>query len=271
MSLQSMGIGDINHCTCAHSKFADGKKDGDLLFVACPSLTNYSKDLSLAPVLYKGTITQTIGSQFAESVPFLKPIEVISVTSKGAEYSCEEFGVSVKIPEGAIPFWLHSCLEVGIAPHGPFEFPAGMMPISPILWVCMPHESLLLKPVEIRLPHCLTDLSEADPLKQDIRFLKANHDLDYSMNSNGRRVFRFKEADGHISFPDCASGVLQTKRFCFKCLGIEKSPESTRKRGYCLLYTIPKQWPNLSIVNISIGITYFLQACIEVSCSTSYS
>ena len=86
-------------------------------------------------------MAQSIGSQFAASVPFLKQIEVISVTSNGAEYLCEEYGVRVKVPEGAFPPLMHSTLEVGITSRGPFEFPIGMIPISPILWICMPHES----------------------------------------------------------------------------------------------------------------------------------
>ena len=203
--------------------------------------------------------------QFAASVPFLKPVEVISVTNKGAEYSCEEYGVRVKVPEGALPPLLHSTLEVGVASHGPFEFPAGMIPISPILWICMSHESLLLKPVEITLPHCLTDLSENDPVKDDIGFLKANHLYDYSINSNGRKVYQLREAEGQVTFPNPNSGVLCTKHFCFECLKVNVTPESTRKKGYCLIYGIPKPWPKLSAVNINIGITYFQQACIEVS------
>ena len=204
--------------------------------------------------------------QLAESVPFVKPIDVISVTSKGTVYSCAEYGITVKVPEGAIPPWLHCAkLEVGIASHGPFQFPAGMIPISPILWVCMQYEYLLTKPVEIKLPHCLTEVSEDDPIKQDIGFLKANHSHDYTVDSSGRRIFQFTKADGEISFPDSTSAVLTTKKFCFKCLKVNRSPESTRRSGFCLTYGIPKPWPKCLPVNLSIGITYFLQSCIDVS------
>ena len=233
---------------------------------ACSSSASSFNNLLFEPI--KSTLTgmQTIGSQVAESVPFLKPIEVIPVTSKGAVYSCEEYGVVVKIPEGALPSWLCSSLEVGIAQHGPFEFPTGVMPISPILWVCMQHESLLLKPVEITLPHCLTDLTENDPLKGDIGVLKASHSSDYTVNSNGRTVFQFREVDGEISFPTSSTNaVLATKHFCFQCLKVNISPESAKKRGYCLIYGIPKPWPRSATVDISIGITYFLQTCIEVN------
>ena len=138
-------------------------------------------------------MAQTIGSPFAASIPFLKSMEVISVTSKGAEYSCGEYGVRVKVPEGALPPLMHSTLEVGIASHGPFEFPTEMIPFSPILWICMPHESLLLKLVEITLPHCLTDLGENDPIIDDIGFLKANHHNDYTINSNGINLGKQRE------------------------------------------------------------------------------
>ena len=238
-------------------------KDGELCYNPC------SSSISCYPTEWQSTsiphcTAQTIGSQFAASVPFLKPLEVISVTSKGAEYSCGEYGVRVKVPEGALPPLMHSTLEVGIASHGPFEFPTGMIPISPILWICMPHESLLLKPVEITLPHCLTDLSENDPVRDDIGFLKACHHNDYTINSNGKKVYQFREAEGEVTFPDANSGVLYTKHFCFECLKVNVTPESTRKRGYCLIYGIPKPWPNLSAI-INIGITYYLQTCIEVS------
>ena len=212
------------------------------------------------------TAQTIIGSQFAASVPFLKPIEVISVTSKGAEYSCEEYGVRVKVPEGALPTSMHSTLEVGIASHGPFEFPPGMIPISPILWICMPHESLLLRPVEITLPHCLTDLSENDPVKDDIGFLKANHHKDYTTNTSGKRVYQFREAEGDVTFPDPKSGRLYTKHFCFECLKVNVTQETTRKRGYCLIYGIPKPWPSVSaVIDINFGITHYLQTCFEVS------
>ena len=232
----------------------------------CSSSINSNDDFLLEPIPSTPTGMQTIGSQVAESVPFLNPIEVIPVTSKGVVYAHEEYGVTVKIPEGALPSSLSSTLEVGIAPHGPFEFPKGMMPISPILWVCMQHESLLLKPVEITLPHCLTDLTENDPIKGDIGFLKASHSSDYTVNSNGRMVFQFREADGEISFPaGSTNAVLTTKHFCFQCLKVNISPESAKKRGFCLIYGIPKPWPKSATVDISIGITYFLQTCIEVS------
>jgi predicted outer membrane repeat protein len=238
-------------------------KESELSYNACPSsISQYTTACKSPPIPH--CIAQTIGSQFAASVPFLKPIEVISVTSNGAEYSCEEYGVRVKVPEGALPSLTHSTLEVGIASRGPFEFPNGMIPISPILWICMPHESLLLKPVEITLPHCLTDLTENDPVKDDIGFLKANHHNDYIINSSGKRVYQFREAEGDVSFPDRSNcGVLYTTHFCFECLKVNVTPESTKKRGYCLIYGIPRPWPNMS-TDINIGITHYLQTCIEV-------
>ena len=227
------------------------------------SIIHYPKEWQSTPIPH--CMAQSIGSQFAASVPFLKPIEVISVTSNGAEYLCEEYGVRVKVPEGAFPPLMHSTLEVGITSRGPFEFPIGMIPISPILWICMPHESLLLKPVEITLPHCLTDLTENDRIKDDIGFLKANHHNDYITTSSGKRVYQFREAEGDVRFPDPSNNcvVLYTKHFCFECLKVNVTPESTRKRGYCLIYGIPRPWPNMP-TDINIGITHYLQTCIEV-------
>ena len=189
---------------------------------------------------------------------------MISVTSKGIDYSCEQYGVSVTVPQKAIPFGAVSHLEVGIAPYGPFEFPPDMMPISPIVWVCMQQKESLAKPIAIKLPHCITELTEDDPLKQEITFLKAHH-LNYTVSRDGSKIFHFQQAGGSVTFPDPTCGVLHTSQFCFKCLVAKVSPDNAKRLGYCLIYAIPNPWPKCSVVTINVGITNFLQACIDVS------
>lgn len=198
-----------------------------------------------------------------ESVHFIKT-ETIPVTSNGIEYKCDEYGVGVKVPPGVIPLGCTSKLEVGIAPHGPFEFPPNKMPISPIVWVCMQTKEPLSKPIAIKLPHCITDLTEDDPLKHEISFLKAHH-VNHRVSRESSKIFQFHEADGWVTFPDATSGVLHTNQFCFKCLVANVSPENATRLGYCLIYAIPKPWPRCPVVYINIGITNFLQACIDVS------
>ena len=186
------------------------------------------------------------------------------MTSNGVEYNCEEYDVGVNVPPGVIPSGCTSKLEVGIAPYGPFEFPPNVMPISPIVWVCMQTKEPLPKPIAIKLPHCITDLTNDDPFKHEITFLKAHH-LNHRVTRDGSKVFHFQEADGWVTFPDATCGVLHTSQFCFKCLVANVSPENVTRLGYCLIYAIPNPWPRCPVVNINIGITNFLQACIDVS------
>ena len=186
------------------------------------------------------------------------------MTSNGTEYNCEEYSVEVKVPPGVIPSGSTSKLEVGIVQHGPFEFPSNMMPISPIVWVCMQAKEPLPKPISITLPHCITDLTDDDPLKREITFLKAHH-LNRRANRDGSKVFHFQKADGWVTFPDATCGELHTSQFCFKCLVTNVTPENAARMGYCLIYAIPNPWPECSVVYINIGITNFLQTCIDVS------
>ena len=199
----------------------------------------------------------------AESVNFIQT-ETISVTSKGIEYEFEKYGVGVKVQEETIPSGHTSKLELGIASYGPFEFPQNTMPISPIVWVCMETKEPLSRPIVIKLPHCITDLTDSDPIKQDITFLKAHHQ-NYTINSSGGKVFHFQEADGWVTFPDPTCGVLHTHQLCFKCLVTKVSQETAKRLGYCLTYALPNPWPKCSVVNVNIGITNFLQTCIDVS------
>ena len=186
------------------------------------------------------------------------------MTSNGIEYNCEEYGVGMKVPLGIIPSGCTSKLEVGIAPYGPFEFPPSMMPISPIVWACMQVKEPLSKPIAVKLPHCITDLTEDDSLKHEITFLKAHH-LNHGVNRDGSKVFLFQEAEGWVTFPDATCGVLHTNQFCFKCLVASVSPENAMRLGFCLIYAISNPWPRCPVVNINIEITNFLQACIDVS------
>ena len=76
--------------TCTSVNFFQGKESDNPCH---SSIIHYPTEWQSTPIPH--CVAQSIGSQFAASIPFLKPIEVISVTSNGAEYLCEEYGVRV--------------------------------------------------------------------------------------------------------------------------------------------------------------------------------
>ncbi|XP_031573383.1 tight junction protein ZO-1-like isoform X3 [Actinia tenebrosa] len=78
-------------------------------------------------------------------------------TSKGGILSSPESGVSIHIPEGAIPYGIEQeiyfkvCKDNNIMP--PLDTDKGETLLSPLV-MCGPHGTQFLKPVELRLPHC---------------------------------------------------------------------------------------------------------------------
>ncbi|XP_048581341.1 tight junction protein ZO-1 isoform X4 [Nematostella vectensis] len=78
-------------------------------------------------------------------------------THEGGVLSSEESGVSIFIPEGAIPkgveqeIYFKVCKENNIMP--PLDTEKGETLLSPLV-MCGPHGTKFLKSVELRLPHC---------------------------------------------------------------------------------------------------------------------
>ena len=58
-------------------------------------------------------------------------------TSEGLQYVDEANDFSLEIPEGAIPEGERLTIDVGVALFGPFKFPEGLRPVSPVFWVCV--------------------------------------------------------------------------------------------------------------------------------------
>lgn len=78
-------------------------------------------------------------------------------TSQGGVLSSPESGVSIVIPEGAIPpgveqeIYFKVCKDNNFMP--PLDSDRGETLLSPLV-MCGPHGTQFLKPVELRLPHC---------------------------------------------------------------------------------------------------------------------
>lgn len=78
-------------------------------------------------------------------------------TSQGGVLSSPESGVSIVIPEGAIPkgveqeIYFKVCKDNNFMP--PLDSDRGETLLSPLV-MCGPHGTEFLKPVELRLPHC---------------------------------------------------------------------------------------------------------------------
>ena len=70
--------------------------------------------------------------------PCVKPTATLPhCTSEGIEYNDEWNDFTLKIPQGAIPEGESLTIDIGVALYGPFQYPEGLRPVSPVFWICV--------------------------------------------------------------------------------------------------------------------------------------
>lgn len=118
-------------------------------------------------------------------VPFLCHT-VLEFDYKGLEYTNTDHGIALRIPEGAVAAGEKVHLEFSVAIYGPFGFPPNMLPISPIVWLCLMEKIDLKKPFEIAIPHIHRGITEKDIHNFQVCFAKADH-TGFEVDSDGRK------------------------------------------------------------------------------------
>ncbi len=189
-------------------------------------------------------------------------ISKIQCTSSGAAVHSEDHDIHINIPEGAIPPGETLSIEVGVALFGPFVFPEGTVPVSPIVWLCVTSADQqnyqFLKPVEITLPHCL-DPSSGSSSSHHLRFLKANH----TFSGEGDGFYSMLPTDGTAVFHhDEALGTLYTDHFCSFCIAERITEDEATAANFCMIMARPKR-PQPPY-NIYFGVMFYLATCIKV-------
>ena len=180
------------------------------------------------------------------------------------EYQSIDDNIKLIIPEGGI-VGDHK-VQVAVmkyGPIGPFEYPNGYKPVSPIVWLCTSQKKFQ-KDLEIILPHCSALGNSDDEASQtQLVFLKASHD-EYIHNKNGQKVFQFKQVqDAQSSFnTNNPYGSLHINHFCYYCVGIYLRKD-TDQANFCL--TVVKPCVTTSNYIISICLMLDLPTCRKVS------
>ena len=199
------------------------------------------------------------------------PLQSFIATSKGKEFTNLDHDITIRVPPGAIRSGDQVKIEVGVLLHGPFAFPDGIKPISPILWVCAKPEIEFQKPVEITMPHVLSSLTEKECKIHGVTFLKANHRAFIHERDSGSKYFQFKSTsdDKTKSIFSSNQGRISTNHFCFLCIGAENSRKLYQRASYCITRIDPKPWPAQNPeTTIYFCISYFLTTCIKVISET---
>ena len=222
--------------------------------------SSYCKDgCSLAPSL--SSIHYPMLSPATSPVlemSYVDPVDRVTFDTKGGRYFNQDHGIGLNIPPGAVPEGDHVTIEIGASLSCPITFPSGTRPVSPMLFVCVVDNPnyQFLKPVKLRLPHCLDITTKEDVTDLEVRFLKSSHNL-----------FCFHEAKGKFTFqPGTHCGILNTTHFCCFCIGANKKKADLTKISYRLIKVVPNCKTTSSLRwKAHYCITYFLPTCLRVS------
>lgn len=200
------------------------------------------------------------------SLEFLiDPLHSFIVTSEGKTFTYLDHDITIKVPSGAIQNRDKVEIEVGVLLHGPFEFPKGIKPISPILWICTKSDSKFQKSVEITLPHVLSSLTDKESKIYGVGFLKADHRASILKQGSSSKYFQFKSCGDTKAVFSSNQGTINTYHFCFLCIGAQNSRELYQRASYCLSRIDPKPWPvHNPETTIYFCISYFLPTCLKV-------
>ena len=204
--------------------------------------------------------------QFSSKLPFIKPVEVLQVSSKNKEYYNDSLGLCIDVPEGAVPEGSLLQLEVGMCLYGPFKFPGGLYPIAPILMLCPQKYIKLAKPLRVTLPHNVDDAKDSDVGALGIEVIKADHT---SLLNGGECIFDNVISDSNISFTDRNDFSVVTfslSHFCFVTLRATTTSEIAERTGYCICPLYP---PLNDVMSgdfmYHLCVTYYMPPCLEVT------
>ena len=204
--------------------------------------------------------TETVLSTCVSTQLLLSPISILEVTHSGKTFHDKEQGVSLEIPEGAVPKGVTALVEIGILAHGPFECPSSVTRVSPILWLCCEQPVQFKKDIVITLPHCLKKITNADCDNLHLLFMKADHNVQHT--SSG--MFSFTPLHfGTKSEFYSSKGILRTNHCCFFCITANKTSQLFLKKvEYCLTRIDPKPW--CLETTMFFCVSYFLKTCFQV-------
>ena len=229
-----------------------------------PSQTPHPRQGSMSGSQFsKGTIGQLTNLPTLDRIvpPCVKPTDTLPhCTSQGIEYNDEWNAFTLKIPQGAIPEGESLTIDIGVAQYGPFQYPEGLRPVSPVFWICVRDKKCFhfLKPVEVTIPHFLTLDGEEDVQSLGLTFLKGDHEMSLKQKTH------FKQAEGTALFrPGSDYGVLHTHHFYYLCITSKISKETIRKAKFCMFATIPREFATHKPTYAFFFVTFFLKTCLE--------
>ena len=179
-----------------------------------------------------------------------------TILPSGSVYHSVDHGVTMVIPEGAVlsptKMWLAAAL------YGPFVFPSGHVPVSPIVW--LQSDVPLLKPAMLRMPHCLTVANEQE--RQKLMFLTGDDILEDNLHPSVS--LRPDSRQGTFT-PRSSYASIEIKHFCFECITCISQSLLEHCR-YCITEVLHDMYLS-SQWKVEYCVTYSLPTCLKVRIS----
>ena len=151
-------------------------------------------------------------------------------------YYDEHNDFGLEIPAGAIPEGESITIDIGVALYGPFQYPEGLRPVSPVFWICVRDRKdfQFLKPVKLNIPHCL-DLKQYDDIESlGLSFLKGDHEMKPQL------IYQFQQTEGDVLIePLKIHASIKITHFCSLCFSCKERRDLFEKEIFCLYSVIP--------------------------------
>ena len=245
------------------------------VYSACIAVSSAQSQINyLTPKRQKLAEKYFYSAKHCSTPNFLDEVKDIQFDYLGLEYKISGYDITVRIQEGAIPKGQTACLKLGAALCGPFKPSSGKRPISPILWLCPEGDFMLSKPMEIVLPHILTDVTSEDVKKFGIQVSKATHDefqspqTEFFFEPYELQDMRFesnKTKTGNYA-------AVRVTHCCFWCLEAnrkdkmsnEEAQQMARKVGYTMHCIEDLQPPRRYSSIMHFRVSFSLINCIKV-------
>ena len=166
----------------------------------------------------------------------------------------------LEIPAGAIPEGESITIDIGVALYGPFQYPEGLRPVSPVFWVCVRDQNdfQFLKPVKVTIQHCLNLESHDNIESLGLTFLKGDHEM------NPQQMYQFQQAEGDTFFdPHKRYGLFQTTHFCYLCISSKISQKTIQNALFCVYAAIPHTMSPRELAYVYFFVIFLLSTCLE--------
>ena len=191
--------------------------------------------------------------------PSFHPVATLpKCTHDGITYRDEHNDLGLEIPPGAIPEGISITIDIGVALYGPFQYPEGLRPISPVFWICVRNQNFFqfLKPVKVTIPHFLNLENNDDIDSLSLAFLKGNHEM------NTEKMYQFKQVERDMLIePLKKYGVLQVTHFCSLCISSKFTKELIHKTLFCISALTPA---TITVTDSAyFFITFLLKTCLH--------